>query len=127
MKPRILILGTIILAGVLYEVDYLAFKMFISDLGMNFINIPMDVTKEQSIEKIEMCLNIINDEFNKKTEALMKYKIAMRVVDYVHFCEKLNAYHHYTILREAGYAERFFNMTTSTFIKLQKTNCEFIN
>jgi len=65
-------------------------------------------------------VSTISNEFDRKIEALMKYKIAMRVVDYVHFCEKLNAYHHYTLLQKAGYAERFFNTTAGTFIKLQK-------
>ena len=65
-------------------------------------------------------VSTISNEFDRKIAALMKYKIAMRVVDYVHFCEKLNAYHHYTQLQKAGYAERFFHTTAGTFIKLQK-------
>lgn len=40
-------------------------ERLVEGLGVNFINIPMDRTKEQSIEKIEMCLNIINDKSKK--------------------------------------------------------------
>ena len=37
----------------------------VEKLGMNFINIPMNGSKKQSIEKIEKCLSIINNESNK--------------------------------------------------------------
>lgn len=63
----------------------------------------------------------ITDEFEKKTNALMKYKIAMRVVDYVTFCENLNAYHHCINFNNPGYAEAFFSTNVKTFIELLKS------
>lgn len=36
-------------------------RKFVKGLGMDFVNIPMDGRKEQSIEKIEICLDIIAD------------------------------------------------------------------
>ena len=72
-------------------------------------------------------ISTINSEFDKKIRALMKYKIAMRWVDYVQFCEKLNAYRHYTSLGKAGYAEAFFSTDRDTFIKLQKDQQRNLN
>jgi protein tyrosine/serine phosphatase len=40
-------------------------ETMVEAMGMNFINVPMDGTKEQSIETIEQCLDIINDEVNQ--------------------------------------------------------------
>lgn len=40
-------------------------KEVIEKLGMKYINIPMSGRKKQSIEKIEKCLNIINNESNQ--------------------------------------------------------------
>jgi len=40
-------------------------KRQVEELGMNFINIPMNGKEKQSIEKIERCLSIISDESNK--------------------------------------------------------------
>jgi len=66
-----------------------------------------------------MAVSVITDEFEKKATALMKYKIAMRVVDYVGFCESLDSYHNMNTFKKSGYAESFFVSDANTFIKLQ--------
>ncbi|MDP8238530.1 MAG: methyltransferase domain-containing protein [Candidatus Hatepunaea meridiana] len=64
------------------------------------------------------CICDISSEFERKTTALMKYKIAMRVVDYVHYCEQNNAYRHRSTLGKNGYAEAFFSVTAREYIEL---------
>jgi len=61
---------------------------------------------------------IINDQFHKKAKMLMHYRTGMKVVDYVHFCEDLNAYHSYNLLGIKGFAEVFLNLNAKTYLKL---------
>lgn len=39
-------------------------EAYVNKLGMKFINIPMEASKEQSVETIEKCLKIISDSTN---------------------------------------------------------------
>lgn len=61
---------------------------------------------------------IIDSQFDKKAEMLMKYRTGMKVVDYVHFCESLNSYHAYTLLGKKGFAEVFLNLGAKAYVKL---------
>lgn len=61
---------------------------------------------------------IIDNQFDKKAEMLMKYRTGMKVIDYVHFCESLNAYHTYTLLGKKGFAEVFLDIDAKTYREL---------
>ena len=61
---------------------------------------------------------IIDNQFDKKTEMLMKYRTGMKVIDYAHFCESLNAYHAHTLLGKKGFAEVFLDIDAQTYMKL---------
>ena len=61
---------------------------------------------------------IIDNQFDKKSEMLMKYRTGMKVIDYVHFCESLNAYHAYTLLGKKGFAEVFLNIDAERYCEL---------
>ena len=61
---------------------------------------------------------IIDNQFDKKTEMLMKYRTGMKVIDYAHFCESLNAYHAYTLLGKKGFAEVFLDIDAQTYMEL---------
>ena len=58
---------------------------------------------------------IIDNQFDKKVEMLMKYRTVAKVVDYVHFCESLNAYRAYTLLGKKGFAEVFLNLNAKAY------------
>jgi len=61
---------------------------------------------------------IIDNQFDKKSEMLMKYPTAMKVVDYVHSCESLNSYHAYNLFGKKGFAEVFLDIDAKTYMKL---------
>ena len=61
---------------------------------------------------------IIDNQFDKKAAMLMKYRTGMKVIDYVHFCESLNAYHAYTLLGKKGFAEVFLDMDAERYREL---------
>jgi len=61
---------------------------------------------------------ITDKQFDKKTDMLMKYRTAMKVIDYVHFCESLNSYHAYNLLGKKGFAEVFLDIDAKTYINL---------
>jgi LmbE family N-acetylglucosaminyl deacetylase len=64
------------------------------------------------------CYCIINEQFDKKAEMLMKYRTGMKVVDYVHFCESLNSYHAYNLLGKKGFVEVFLDIDAKTYMEL---------
>ena len=61
---------------------------------------------------------IIDNQFDKKADMLMKYPTGMKVVDYVHFCESLNSYHAYSLLGKKGFAESFLDIDAKTYMEL---------
>jgi LmbE family N-acetylglucosaminyl deacetylase/ubiquinone/menaquinone biosynthesis C-methylase UbiE len=61
---------------------------------------------------------LIDNQFYKKTEMLMKYRTGMKVVDYVRFCEDLNAYHANNLLGKHGFIEVFLNIDAKTYTEL---------
>ncbi len=48
----------------------------------------------------------------------MKYKTAMKVVDYVDFSRKLNRYNHHKYRNKTGYVEVFFSVDGGRFAEL---------
>jgi LmbE family N-acetylglucosaminyl deacetylase len=58
---------------------------------------------------------IIDNQFDKKADMLMKYRTGMKVIDYVHFCESLNSYHAYDLLGKKGFAEVFLDIDAKTY------------
>jgi N-acetylglucosamine malate deacetylase 1 len=66
-------------------------------------------------------LSIIDHEFDKKIKLLMKYRTAMKLVDYGYFCETLNAYHCSKYLGRKGFVEAFLGLSAYEYIKLVKT------
>jgi ubiquinone/menaquinone biosynthesis C-methylase UbiE/LmbE family N-acetylglucosaminyl deacetylase len=60
----------------------------------------------------------IDNQFDKKTKMLMKYKTAMKVNDYVHASESLNAYHAYTLLGKKGFVEVFLALDAKLYGEL---------
>ena len=64
----------------------------------------------------------IDNQFDKKAKMLLKYRTGMKVIDYVHFCESLNAYHAYKLLGKKGFAEVFLDLDALTYIKLIQSN-----
>lgn len=61
---------------------------------------------------------IIDNQFEKKTKMLMKYRTGMKVIDYVHFWEFLNAYHAHTLLGKKSFIEVFLNLYGKAYLKL---------
>jgi len=61
---------------------------------------------------------IIDNQFDKKTDVLRKYRTAMKIVDYVQCCESLNAYHSYTLLGKKGFVEVFFSLDAKKYVDL---------
>jgi LmbE family N-acetylglucosaminyl deacetylase len=61
---------------------------------------------------------IIDRQFDKKAELLWKYRTAMKVIDYVQFCESLNSYHAFTLLGKRGFAEVFLDIDAERYIEL---------
>ena len=61
---------------------------------------------------------IIDYQFDKKAEILMKYRMGMKAIDYVHFCESLNSYHAYKLLGKKGFIEVFFNLDAKSYMQL---------
>ncbi len=60
----------------------------------------------------------IDNQFDKKAEMLMKYRTGMKIIDYVHFCESLNAYHAFTLLGKKGFAEVFLDIDAQRYMEL---------
>ena len=60
----------------------------------------------------------INSQMEQKAHALWRYRTAMKVVDYVSFCDSLNSYHSCKILGEMGYVEAFFSCTATDYLKI---------
>ncbi|HTR96985.1 MAG TPA: PIG-L family deacetylase [Candidatus Acidoferrales bacterium] len=50
--------------------------------------------------------------------ALLQYEAAMKVDDFVHFCENRNLYHAYTLAGTAGRAEAFLDLAIGEFARL---------
>jgi N-acetylglucosamine malate deacetylase 1 len=61
---------------------------------------------------------IIDNQFDKKTDVLRKYRTAMKFIDYVRCCESLNAYHSYTLLGKKGFVEVFFTLDARKYADL---------
>ncbi|TRZ50666.1 methyltransferase domain-containing protein [bacterium] len=61
---------------------------------------------------------IIDEQFDEKAKMLMKYRIGMKAFDYVHFCESLNAYHAYTLIKKRGFLEVYFNLNAKAYMEL---------
>jgi LmbE family N-acetylglucosaminyl deacetylase len=65
----------------------------------------------------------IDNHFDRKAEMLRKYRTAMKLIDYVHFCECLNSYHAYTLFGKKGFIEVFLKLDARTYLELvQKTH-----
>jgi len=60
----------------------------------------------------------IDNQFDRKADMLRKYRTPMKLVDYVRFCESLNAYHAYTLLGKKGFAEVFFTLDAKKYVDL---------
>ncbi len=58
--------------------------------------------------------------FERKAEALALYPIPMKVVDYIRFCARREAYHHYQFSNNLGFVENFTILDTPAFLKLMK-------
>jgi len=61
---------------------------------------------------------IIDNQFDQKTKMLMKYRTGMKVVDYVHLWEFLNAYHGLTLLDKKSFIEVFLKLDGRAYQKL---------
>ena len=61
---------------------------------------------------------VIDNQFDRKAQALMKYRTGMKAVDYVHSCEALSAYHAYTLLNKKGFAEVFQRLSAPVYLEL---------
>jgi len=61
---------------------------------------------------------IIDNQFDKKSDVLRKYRTAMKIIDYVQCCESLNAYHSYTLLVKKGFVEVFFTLDAKKYVDL---------
>lgn len=61
---------------------------------------------------------IIDDQFDEKTEMLREYRTAMKVIDYIQFCENLNSYHAVKLLGIKGFAEVFLDIDAERYIQL---------
>ncbi len=60
----------------------------------------------------------IDNEFDKKCEALMKFRTAMKVEDYVSNCKEINAYHSYKLFKKKGFSEVFFSLNGTEYLNL---------
>ncbi len=60
----------------------------------------------------------IDDYCDRKALALLKYSAGMKVVDYVHFCESLGAYHAKTLLDKVGFVEAFFATDGEAYLSI---------
>ena len=60
----------------------------------------------------------IDNHFDRKAEMLRKYRTAMKLIDYVHFCESLNSYHAYTLFGKKGFIEVFLQLDAKTYVDL---------
>jgi LmbE family N-acetylglucosaminyl deacetylase len=60
----------------------------------------------------------IDRQFDKKTKMLRKYRTAMKVIDYVKFCESLNSYHAFILLGKKGFAEVFLDIDAERYRQL---------
>ena len=56
----------------------------------------------------------------KKAEALALYPIPMKVIDYIRFCARREAYHHWELFGGVGFAESFFSLTSTEFLTLEE-------
>jgi len=56
--------------------------------------------------------------FEKKAEALALYPIPMKVVDYIRFCARREAYHHWEMFGGVGFAEAFFVVDPKQFLEI---------
>jgi len=67
---------------------------------------------------------IIDEQFEKKVQTLRKYRTGMKVFDYVKFCESLNSYEGYSLLKRKLFAEVFLNLDAETYISLHSPAVE---
>lgn len=67
---------------------------------------------------------IIDEQFDKKVQTLRKYRTGMKVINYVKFCESLNSYEGYALLKRKSFAEVFLKLDAETYISLHGTAVE---
>lgn len=60
----------------------------------------------------------IHHEFDRRGELLLHYRTAMKVVDYLAFCESLHGMRHVSWTGRAGFAEAFHVATASDYLRL---------
>jgi LmbE family N-acetylglucosaminyl deacetylase len=58
--------------------------------------------------------------FERKATALSFYPIPMKVVDYIEFCARREAYHHYNIKNCIGFIENFQLLDVPSYLKMMK-------
>jgi LmbE family N-acetylglucosaminyl deacetylase len=66
------------------------------------------------------CISQITQQFDRKVEYIMQYRIAMKAYNYKMFCEQLNAFRSVSQLNEPGFAEAFFCLTADRYLQLTK-------
>ena len=61
---------------------------------------------------------VIDEQFDNKASLLMKYRTGMKVIDYVQFCENLNAGHAHNLTGRDGFVEVFFRTGFYEYLEL---------
>ena len=101
--------------------DHVAANMILAE-SLKAANLDLNSTSILSYEVWSLvppnCYCMIDDQFKKKTQMLMKYRTGMKVIDYVHFCELLNSYEAYTFLIRKGFAETFLSLDSQAYLRL---------
>lgn len=60
----------------------------------------------------------VTDVVRLQERALLQYATAMKVEDYVHFCQDRNYYNAYTLMRRPGFAEAFLELGPREFAEM---------
>jgi len=60
----------------------------------------------------------ISEFFTRKANALALYPIPMKVVDYITFCARRDAMHHWDICNSYGFTENFMAMDSRSYVAL---------
>jgi len=63
---------------------------------------------------------VTTEFFERKATALSLYPIPMKVVDYIEFCARREAYHHYNIKNSIGFIENFQLLDIPSYMKMMK-------
>jgi len=87
-------------------------------LQQSALNTPIIFSYETWAVVPPNCICDTTGSFDDKADALLLYPTAVRVVDYIHMCEYRDGYHHLKHFGTAGYAEAFYAVTTSEYLKL---------